>query len=99
MKVGDRVRINDPDSQFHRMEARIWRVEENSKGWVPELSDKNGHTAYMVDVDGVGKGHPDGESDIAFVRHELIPIQPLGSWETINAMCGKDIRKTVKEKV
>ena len=94
MKVGDRVRINRPESQVHGKEGVIWRIEENGD-WVE--AHLLGQTAYGVRINGL----PDYVRDCgwrAFERHELIPIQPTGTWEETFNGTKFDIRNGLEVK-
>ena len=58
-KVGDRVRINCPDSEFslHGKTGTIWKIVPDGQ-WRGAAARYNGLTSYRVDVDGVGKRGP-----------------------------------------
>lgn len=97
MKVGDRVRIDCPESKFHGKEATIWDIS-NTPEWGSAAFALGIHPyeiGYRLDVDGIGKTHTDG-CFIAAPRRMLKPIQPLGSWEELSQIIGKDIRKPVE---
>lgn len=91
MKIGDRVRINCPGNPRHGLEATIWDITDKPFWWDAKRR-KNGGAAYRLDVDGEGRISKQG-SNIAFFRHELIPIQPLGSWEETFKGTDFDIRR------
>ena len=94
MKVGDRVKIVCKKSRHRGKEAVIWSVQPNGN-WVDESknAEKNA-TAYRVDIAGYGRLTVNGNW-IAFERHELRPIQDIGSWDEIAQMCGFDIRQAL----
>lgn len=75
-KVGDRVRIKSAVTNlFIGKEGVIWEI---SKGNWSAASIAFGvppdAIAYRVEVDGIGRDHPDGNSFIAFQGHRLEPI-------------------------
>jgi hypothetical protein len=92
-KVGDRVRIDYPDSWAHGKEGTIWFINPNTDIYDMHDRPTRNVTAYRVDVDGVGTRSLVGSGYIAYEAHELKPTQPLGSWDEITRMVGKDIRQ------
>jgi hypothetical protein len=91
MKIGDRVRIDCPHSNMDGAEAVIWDIAEGvymySNGKVVGPT-----AAYDVDVVGFGRFSVGGLRR-SFRRQYLKPIQPLGSWEELSRILGKDIRQ------
>ena len=99
-KVGDRVRIDCPDSPLYRREGVIWKIlpEGDWSAWARSKGVCG--PSHRVAVDGYGKlwvgtGTPRDGSYVAYRAHKLKPIQPLGSWDEITRMVGKDIRDPV----
>lgn len=73
-KVGDRVRIVCPASPRNGKTGTVWKISV----WKP--SDYSvvmkhaiaGECAFMVDIDGLGRG--DDEADFAYCKVDLRPI-------------------------
>ena len=63
-KVGDRVRLDWPNSRFHKNEARIIDIQPTPRG-SPLL--QIGELAYYLDVIGYGRFGPEGQ--------EIVPLR------------------------
>ena len=75
-KVGDRVRINCPESEAgnHGKTGTIWEIVPDGQ-WFGASQKYDGLTDYRVDVDGKGKYGPLNLS-FGYPEHELIPLVP-----------------------
>ncbi len=86
--VGQRVRINCPESPRHGMTGIIWEIRLNARIFSHDLRTvSEGVTSHRLDIDGVGKRDSDGYG-FAYRTDQLIPLddgydgRELASWAT-----------------
>lgn len=96
MKIGDRVRIDCPGGTLHGKEATIWKINPYPN-WGPgaiKFGVSENEPAYQLNIDGLGTQWPNG-AYFSAPKRMLKPIQPLGSWEELSQIIGKDIRNPI----
>ena len=93
MKAGDRVRIRYGGYVLDGREATILGP---STGWIKGSKFRGEPPGWLLDVDGHGKLSINTPiAPLALPERYLEPIIPLGSWDEITNMVGKDIRDPV----
>jgi hypothetical protein len=96
-KIGDRVRIVGRSHTYFGKEATIWAYCPDGNWSDAAIARGIRGPSYRLDVDGVGSRHAGDRKHIfiAAMPEDIEPIIPLGSWDEITQMLGKDIREPV----